>query len=350
MKLRRAAGLIATLEDGHIVLQNYLERTRLTCSAECLEFLAALDAWHTAEKLFTFFPDTDRMSLAQQFSELVTAKVLVVKGTAEAALDEKYRKSWEWGGSAGFFHFSIRETRFITGKSARAFVRTRRAWKKSPVLTQSNRGALQVIKLPKTDLTIDPFRLMRLRRSRRRFTNDVISMNVLADCLFSGNGVVEFYEDADFGRLPISMTPSGGARNPFELYAYTQRVQGLKPGFYHYDAVRHDLGLLHAGEADIRAMLGGQRWPAKAAAVIFLVAHFPRTMWKYHMPIAYRVIMMEAGFIGQNIALAATHYGLSAIPSGALNEPRIESQLGTPLIESAVVLSLSLGKPKTGLA
>ncbi len=69
-------------------------------------------------------------------------------------------------------------------------------------------------------------------------------------------------------------------------------------------------------------------------------------MWKYHLPMAYRIVMMEAGFIGQNITLAATHYGLSAVPSGALKESVIEEYLGTPAVESAVVLSLSLGKPK----
>jgi nitroreductase len=69
-------------------------------------------------------------------------------------------------------------------------------------------------------------------------------------------------------------------------------------------------------------------------------------MWKYHLANAYRVVLMEAGFIGQNIALAATHHGLSAIPSGALAESVIESYLGTPPVEASVTLSLNLGVPK----
>jgi nitroreductase len=59
---------------------------------------------------------------------------------------------------------------------------------------------------------------------------------------------------------------------------------------------------------------------------------------------AYRIVMMEAGFICQNIALAATHHGLSAVPSGALKESLIEGYLGIPPLESAVVFSISLGK------
>ncbi len=63
-------------------------------------------------------------------------------------------------------------------------------------------------------------------------------------------------EDKDFGKLPLAMTPSGGARNPFELYVYAARVDGLKPGFYHYGALAHDLGLVRAGKVDVPEMLG----------------------------------------------------------------------------------------------
>ena len=120
------------------------------------------------------------------------------------------------------------------------------------------------------------------------------------------------------------VTPSGGARNPFELYVYARNVTGLEPGFYHYAALDHDLGLVRAGQVEIAALLGGQSWPGRAAAVVFLVAHFPRSMWKYHLAPAYRVVVIEAGFISQNIALAATEHGLSAVPSGALTQPMIE--------------------------
>jgi SagB-type dehydrogenase family enzyme len=142
------------------------------------------------------------------------------------------------------------------------------------------------------------------------------------------------------------MTPSGGARNPFELYVYANRVDGLKTGFYHYAALTHDLGLVRLGAAKVPEMLGGQKWPTNASAIIFLVAHFPRTMWKYHLPMAYRIVMMEAGFICQNIALAATHHGLSAVPSGAIKESAIEKHLGTPPLEAAAVFTMSLGMPK----
>jgi SagB-type dehydrogenase family enzyme len=188
---------------------------------------------------------------------------------------------------------------------------------------------------------------MRQRRSRRKFDSTPISIQALADCLFAGNGIVKVHSDKLFGRLPLAMTPSGGARNPFELYAYASRVEGLAPGFYHYGALQHNLGLVRGGKIAVPPMLGTQKWPAQSAAIIFLVAHFSRTMWKYHTPIAYRVVMMEAGFIGQNIALTATHHGFSAVPSGALKNSLIEGYLGLSSVESAVVLSLILGRSRS---
>jgi len=185
---------------------------------------------------------------------------------------------------------------------------------------------------------------MRRRRSERKFLDEPVGLRALADCLFAGNGIVDFVVDKDFGRLPLTMTPSGGARNPYELYVYANRIEKLKPGFYHYSALSRDLGLVRPGRVNVQEMLAGQKWPTTAGAIIFLTAFFPRTMWKYHMPLAYRVVMMEAGFIGQNIALAATHHGMSAVPSGALDNGLVERYLGLPEVETAVVLSLSLGK------
>lgn len=345
IKVRRAATLAVTLQDSRIAVHNFLTCDNFSCSAGCLEFLSQLDDWHRLEDLFQYFPDTDASSLVPQVEELIRFNAMVVAGTAQAEMDEKYRGEWQWGASTGFFHFSIRDTQFITGKPARELMRKRRAWRPSPKLYQLNSGK-GVVRLPRTDTAQEPFALMRKRRSQRKFDGKPISLSALADCLFSGNGIVGYGGDEDYGRLPLTMTPSGGARNPFELYVYSQNVAGLKPGFYHYGASRHDLGLVRVGKVAVPPMLGTQKWPSKTAAIVFLVAHFPRTMWKYHMPMAYRVVAMEAGFIGQNIALAATHHGLSAVPSGALNDSLVERYLGIPPVESAVFLTLSIGRPK----
>ena len=345
MRFRRACTLLAGFESGELVIQNFLTKDRFTCSLVCVQFLAKLDEWHRAKDLFHYFPGVDGDSLADQVAELVGMNALVVEGTPQAERDEFYRREWQWGPIAGLFHFMVRNTPFLVGAQARQFIRSRKALRPSPPLYQSNRGK-KITRLPPTDVTRPPFDLMRKRRSRRDFDGKPIPLQALSDCLFAGNGIVDFVRDEDYGRLPITMTPSGGARNPFELYVYARKVTGLKTGFYHYAALTRDLGLVRSGSVDVPEILGGQKWAADASAIVFLVAHFPRTMWKYHLPMAYRVVMMEAGFICQNIALSATHHGLSAVPSGALKETVIENYLGTKPIESAVVFSMSIGRPE----
>lgn len=346
MKFRRAATLVMTFEGGRIAVHDFITREDFTCSAACLEFLSHLDDWHTPEALFAHFPEANRSEMAEQISELVRFNALVVAGTPQDQLDRKYRRDWQWGAAAGYFHFSIRDTRFVIGKQAREYMRKRKAWRPSPKLIKSNAGK-PTVSLPRTNIKQEPFALMRRRRSEREFDRKPVSLQALADCLFAGNGIVGFTHDEDFGRLPLAMTPSGGARNPFELFVYAQRIEGLQSGFYHYDSFKCNLGLVHAGKARVPPMLGTQKWPARAAAIVFLAAYFSRSSWKYHMPMAYRVVAMEAGFIGQNITLAATYHGLSAVPSGALNDSTIEAYLGIPAVESAVLLTLNIGRPKS---
>ena len=345
LRFRRAASLIATFEKGGIVLQNYLTHERFGCSAECLEFLAGMDDWIPAGTLFELMPWADRISIAEQVPDLVAAGVIVVTDTPQAERDDQYRREWQWGESAGFFHFSIRDTRFVTGKSASTFIQKRKLWRPSPSLYASNIGK-KIFEMPAVDIKQEPLALMYKRRSNRSFDGNAISMQSLSDCLFAGNGIIELRNAGDFGQLPITMTPSGGARNPFELYVYANKVKDLGRGFYHYDALQHNLGLIAHTKADISGMLGTQRWPIKASAIIFLAANFARSMWKYHMPMAYRVVIMEAGFIGQNIALVATRHGLSAVPSGAIRDSKVERYLRLPAVASGVLLSMSIGKPK----
>jgi len=68
-------------------------------------------------------------------------------------------------------------------------------------------------------------------------------------------------------------------------------------------------------------------------------------MWKHGDPNAYRVILIEAGHIGQNIMLAATEYVLTACPTAAINHARVKAMLGMGKITQAPIYALSLSVP-----
>ncbi|MDQ2081756.1 hypothetical protein RA307_16345 [Xanthobacteraceae bacterium Astr-EGSB] len=81
---------------------------------------------------------------------------------------------------------------------------------------------------------------MRRRRSFRGFSDQPVALGDLGDGLFAGLGITGCVRGSfDEGSLPLSMTPSGGGRNPYEAYVYVRRVGGLAPGTCHYSALDH---------------------------------------------------------------------------------------------------------------
>ncbi len=78
---------------------------------------------------------------------------------------------------------------------------------------------------------------------------------------------------------------------------------------------------------------------------IILCASLDRTMWKYPDPNAYRVVLIEAGHIGQNIMLAATEKGLTACPTAALSHSLIRDAAGLDSITDTPLYALTLGVP-----
>ena len=92
-------------------------------------------------------------------------------------------------------------------------------------------------------------------------------------------------------------------------------------------------------------LVGGQDWADEMPCMILLCASMERTMWKYDDPNAYRVILIEAGHIGQNIMLAATQHGLTACPTAALSHSAIRECISMNKLTDAPVYALTLCVP-----
>jgi nitroreductase len=71
-------------------------------------------------------------------------------------------------------------------------------------------------------------------------------------------------------------------------------------------------------------------------------------MWKYEDANAYRVVLIEAGHIGQNMMLAATSHGLSACPTAALCHSAIKRLLGLDRFTDAPIYALTIAAPQDG--
>jgi SagB-type dehydrogenase family enzyme len=249
------------------------------------------------------------------------------------------------------FHFSVQDKSYVSLTDMEDMQRAKLAEGPPPALYEKNEWANgKAVKLPSALAGNDLLGLMARRRTIRAAEAASISLTQLSDCLFAGLGITGATENC-VGSLPLSMTPSGGARNPYEAYVYVRSVDGLEPGFYHYSAYEHTLARLDGEELPKPSeLLGGQDWTDDMPCLVILCAQFERTMWKYDDANAYRVVLIEAGHIGQNFMLAATRNGLSACPSAALNHAAIRRSIGGDgKFTHAPIYALTLSKPATSL-
>jgi SagB-type dehydrogenase family enzyme len=72
---------------------------------------------------------------------------------------------------------------------------------------------------------------------------------------------------------------------------------------------------------------------------------FARSMWKYRHARAYRVVLLDAGHLGQTFCLTATRMGLAPFSSAALNDTLIEQDLGIDGITESVLYVTGVGMP-----
>ena len=73
-------------------------------------------------------------------------------------------------------------------------------------------------------------------------------------------------------------------------------------------------------------------------------------MWKYPHPTAYRVLLIEAGCISQNISLAASDHQLSTTPTAALNDSAAHTLLQLDCAGQQARLTLRAGAKQVRLA
>ena len=346
MRVKRSSAIVVLLEHDEFVFHNFLGQQTFSAHPTALEILRRLHVWTDLEAIRDMFPGYSRKSIDRSMNQLIELGALLVEGSKSAILDEDYLRTWAWGPLTAAYHFSSRDGAFISAEDGMDMLRQQAKFIPSPPLFQRNTEPASDIPLPLREEYSEPFLTMARRRTNRVMHDAPISVEHLSDCLLFSMAITAFIEDPDIVDLPLKMTPSGGGRNPYEAYVCIRNVTGIAPGTYHYAALERTLGVVEAKPAPpFPALLAGQQWTATAAAVIFLVANFERTMWKYQDPHAYRVVVMEAGHIAQNVMLAATKHGLVANPSGAFTRGLVEETLGVGGVTQSVVYSLVLGVP-----
>ena len=90
-------------------------------------------------------------------------------------------------------------------------------------------------------------------------------------------------------------------------------------------------------------MCCGQEWMRNASVYFFMTACFERTMWRYRFSRAYRVLLMDAGHLGQTFQLVATGLGLNSFVTAAILDESVEKALGIDRISENALYCGAVG-------
>jgi SagB-type dehydrogenase family enzyme len=164
------------------------------------------------------------------------------------------------------------------------------------------------------------------RRSTREFADAPLSLDEVAQLLWSAQGVT----DQEGHRA----APSAGALYPLEVYLVVTRVEGLAPGVYHYWPASHTLTRVKTGE--VRRPLAeaslGQSCVGGGVAHLVFSAVYERTTDRYGER-GTRYVHMDVGHAGQNVHLQAEALGLGTVVVAAFDDERVREVLGLPTDE-----------------
>jgi SagB-type dehydrogenase family enzyme len=150
--------------------------------------------------------------------------------------------------------------------------------------------------------------------------------------------------------------PAAGAGYELELYLAVNKCEGLKRGFYHYDAGGHALMPISTGAQELEALLAGAQFatgaPAAPQILITIAARFGRISWKYSS-IAYSLILKDVGVLFQTFYLMATDMGLGGCAIGISNIDLFEKLTGIAFHVEGPVGQFAIGRgrePPAGAA
>jgi SagB-type dehydrogenase family enzyme len=347
--VRRARTVVCYWDGAQLAFSNYRTRSTTTGPPITVLLLTLLNDWSSPTQILRLLPQFKQQTILGTVRKLLRHGLLVEKNSPGAVRDEAFHKSWAaWLPHAGLFHFGTKDTRYESRphellKIERALLRAT----PQPSFYKAYRGATR-IRLRRPEPESGFAQILMQRRTRREFSRKELPLEALSKLLFYTWGVTGFLQLPVLGRLPLKTSPSAGARHPIEAYLLCMRIEGLKPGLYHYDARAHCLEHLRVMEnapAKAAQYCVGQSWARQAAALFIMTAVFPRAMWKYPTSRAYRTILLDAGHLCQTCCLVATWLHLAPFCTMAFNDSLIEKELGIDGVTESAIYIAGVGMP-----
>jgi len=343
LKLRRAPTLVSYWRQGRLLAENYATGACAGLTPLGLAILDHAGSWRTADALAHAVNSTPGAGFTRVLRALERATLLERQGARRAA---RPLDAWApWLPHAGLLHFGTKNQLYLAPRAAALALRAQSGKTACPAPTKSYAGRRRVALPAPRDVRMPLDAALLERRTWRRFSRRTVALADIATVLGLTWGVQHRARDDEGNRIVLKTSPSGGATHPIEAYVAAFNISGLPRGLYHYDALRHALARVRTARAgfDPLRYLPQQPWYRGAAALFLMTAVVGRELWKYPTARAYRALLIDAGHLTQTCCLVATAIGLGPFCSMALDESRIEQDLGIDGVSEIALYAAGLG-------
>lgn len=193
------------------------------------------------------------------------------------------------------------------------------------------------------DLDVPLETALRTRRSQRTFTTEPPILIDVATMLARSYGVADTRASG-----VVRAVPSGGGLYPLDLYwVQFPGAAALPEGVFHYHVGGHFLQQIADGcaRADWQRASIYPEIVGEAPALLVVVADMRRTRVKYGER-AYRLALLEAGHVSQNLYLIAPALGMGVVAIDGFYDDRVHALLDLDGISEIVLLVFAIGKPR----
>jgi SagB-type dehydrogenase family enzyme len=194
------------------------------------------------------------------------------------------------------------------------------------------------------DLNVSLDRAILQRRSIRGFSGSNLSPSELSTLLFYSCGIQAVSRLADDRNSYYRNVANSGNLGSCEIFVIALNVDDLPPGIYHYDSLTAGLSNVRSGQ--YQQWLGEfvlyQSELASAAALMVVVGAVGRLKSKYGER-GYRLALLDAGHVSQNVYLIATALGLSVCATAGFIDEELDRALRIDGLDYASMLVLGLG-------
>lgn len=181
------------------------------------------------------------------------------------------------------------------------------------------------------------------RKSRRKYSEEPLSMKELSFLLWSTQGVKKIVNK---GYATLRTVPSAGARHPFETYLFVNNVESLQRGVYRYLPLEHKLVFekdISYDDSKLNEAILDQKFVMKSA-IVFVWSVVPyRTEWRYDCASA-KIIAIDAGHVCQNLYLAAEAVNAGVCALAAYDQDKMDSIIGVDGKDEFTIYMASVGK------